>query len=134
MQIVTRFNHQDGVAPYNGSRVAVSNSRAVKVEEHAKHPSCRITAAEFEAVARLLRLTAPIRIDVRRFKDEDNSRFALFDVKCPLHQCRYLPAVSSPAPLRSRLYHSAQLSCSPFPLLPSCFKHRCFCSHPSGNV
>jgi hypothetical protein len=37
-------------------------------------------AKECERAARLLGLNAPIRIDVRRFKDSPESPFALFDV------------------------------------------------------
>jgi len=35
---------------------------------------------ECESVARFLRVTAPIRIDVRQFTDKPDSQFALFDI------------------------------------------------------
>lgn len=80
MPIVTRFNHIGGIAPYNGAVAVAANSRAVTREEYAKDPTYDVVARECEAVADQLRPTAPIRIDVRRFRDEASSKFALFDV------------------------------------------------------
>lgn len=80
MPIVTRFNHQGGIAPYNGVVAVTSNSRAVKKDEYARDPSYDVAARECEAVAKLFGLTAPMRIDIRRFKDDSSSKFALFDV------------------------------------------------------
>ncbi|KAF3037325.1 hypothetical protein E8E12_003467 [Didymella heteroderae] len=78
LPIVTRFNHIDGVAPYNGTVAVTSNSRVVTAEEHSRDPAYERVAKECEEIARLLKVTAPIRIDVRRFKE--GSSFALFDV------------------------------------------------------
>ncbi|KAF9874217.1 hypothetical protein CkaCkLH20_08200 [Colletotrichum karsti] len=79
LPIVTRFNHQDGIAPYNGVVAVTANSRVVSREEM-KDPAYSRIAEECEGVARLLGVTAPIRIDVRRFEISTASRFALFDV------------------------------------------------------
>ncbi|KAF2014984.1 glutathione synthetase ATP-binding domain-like protein [Aaosphaeria arxii CBS 175.79] len=80
MPIVTRFNHVGGIAPYNGVVAVTANSRVVTKEEYAKDPNYDIVARECEAVAEELRPTAPIRIDVRRFKNDASSKFALFDI------------------------------------------------------
>lgn len=80
MPIVTRFNHEKGIAPYNGVVAVTSNSRVVTPDEYAQDPAYATVARECEAAARLLRLTAPIRIDVRRYDDKPGSKFALFDV------------------------------------------------------
>ncbi|KAJ4993129.1 glutathione synthetase ATP-binding domain-like protein [Stagonosporopsis vannaccii] len=78
LPIVTRFNHSDGIAPYNGSVAVTSNSRVVQKAEYDKDLAYEQAARECEQVAALLKATAPIRIDIRRFKV--GSKFALFDV------------------------------------------------------
>ncbi|KAI8288018.1 D-alanine--D-alanine ligase [Colletotrichum sp. SAR 10_98] len=75
LPVVTRFNHQDGIAPYNGTVAVTANSKAVV---GSKDPAYEEVAKECEKVGKLLGTTAPIRIDVRRFKA--GSKFALFDV------------------------------------------------------
>ncbi|KAH6877053.1 hypothetical protein B0T10DRAFT_413736 [Thelonectria olida] len=75
LPIVSRFNHDNGIAPYNGAVAVTANSKVVSKSED---PAYEAVARECEDVARLLGVTAPIRIDVRRFKA--GSRFALFDV------------------------------------------------------
>lgn len=80
LPIVTRFNHANGVAPYNGIVAVTANSRVVTPEEYASDPAYAAIAKECEQVAKLLRLTAIMRIDVRRFTDDPKSKFALFDV------------------------------------------------------
>ncbi|KAJ0303359.1 hypothetical protein Brms1b_011653 [Colletotrichum noveboracense] len=75
LPVVTRFNHQDGIAPYNGTVAVTANSKAVIGSED---PAYEEVAKECEKVGKLLGTTAPIRIDVRRFKA--GSKFALFDV------------------------------------------------------
>lgn len=79
LPVVTRFNHIDGIAPYNGVVAVTANSRALSLEEQ-KDPTYDQVAKECEQAARLLGVTAPIRIDVRRIKDSRNSKFALFDL------------------------------------------------------
>ncbi|KAE9381450.1 hypothetical protein N431DRAFT_359465 [Stipitochalara longipes BDJ] len=80
LPIVTRFNHVDGVAPWNGVVAVTANSRVVSEEEYKKDARYGEVAKECEGVAKLLGGTAPIRIDIRRFKDGKGGRFALFDV------------------------------------------------------
>ncbi|KAI1762443.1 glutathione synthetase ATP-binding domain-like protein [Hypoxylon sp. FL1150] len=78
LPVVTRFNHQQGIAPYNGVVAVTANSRAILESEL---DDIYIQAMqECEKVAEALGVTAPIRIDARRFKDSKNSKFALFDV------------------------------------------------------
>jgi D-alanine-D-alanine ligase-like ATP-grasp enzyme len=79
LPIVRRFNHQGGVAPYNGIVAVTTNSEAV-IGEAATHPTYTEAARQCERAASLLKTTAPIRIDIRRYKDSSESTFALFDV------------------------------------------------------
>jgi hypothetical protein len=80
LPIVTRFNHQFGIAPYNGVVAVTANSRVISSEEYAADARYGVAARECEAVAKLLKVTAPIRIDIRRFSNQPDSKFALFDV------------------------------------------------------
>ncbi|KAJ5923531.1 D-alanine--D-alanine ligase [Penicillium verhagenii] len=75
---VTRFNHVDGIAPYSGKIAVTVNSRAVTAEEMGADPAYANIMQECEVVAGLLGTTAPLRIDIRRFKA--GSKFALFDI------------------------------------------------------
>ncbi|KAK1635747.1 hypothetical protein BDP81DRAFT_395299 [Colletotrichum phormii] len=79
LPIVTRFNHQVGIAPYNGVVAVTTNSRVITKKEEEDPAYGRITR-ECEAAARVLGVAAPIRIDVRRFPGISGSNFALFDV------------------------------------------------------
>ncbi|KAK1477408.1 fungal specific transcription factor domain-containing protein [Colletotrichum tamarilloi] len=79
LPIVTRFNHQDGIAPYNGVVAVTANSRVITAKEE-EDPAYGRIARECEAAARALGVAAPIRIDVRRFSEKPGSDFALFDV------------------------------------------------------
>lgn len=80
MPIVKRFNHADGIAPYSGVIAVTSNSTVIPSGDYAKCPSYHKVTRQCEEVAKLLRVTAPIRIDARRFTNDQNSDFALFDV------------------------------------------------------
>ncbi|KAI9898897.1 hypothetical protein N3K66_005358 [Trichothecium roseum] len=84
LPVVTRFNHRDGIAPYSGEVAVSVNSKAVLfgegdggVGEAAAYEEAQ---RQCERVAAVLGVTAPIRIDVRRFSEEAGSPFALFDV------------------------------------------------------
>ncbi|KAF2122082.1 hypothetical protein BDV96DRAFT_483194 [Lophiotrema nucula] len=83
---VVRFNHQNGVAPYNRTVAVTQNSRVVSPEEVFHDPAYHTIMSDCDEAARLLGCTAPIRIDVRRFKasdtgdEKDTGRFAIFDV------------------------------------------------------
>lgn len=74
---VSRYNHADGIAPYNGV-VAVTANSCVATEEDMKDPAYGKVMKECEQVAKLIGATAPIRIDVRRF--HEGSGFAIFDI------------------------------------------------------
>ncbi|KAJ5465870.1 hypothetical protein N7530_009657 [Penicillium desertorum] len=74
---VTRFNHAGGIAPYNGTVAVTANSRVVSMDEM-KDPAYQKIMGECVKVAQLIGATAPIRIDVRRFRE--GSEFALFDI------------------------------------------------------
>jgi carbamoylphosphate synthase large subunit len=78
MPIIRRFNHMEGVAPYSGIVAVTANSSAVTKYEFDNDACYKGVARECAEVARLLGVTAPIRIDVRRFRPQ--SAFALFDV------------------------------------------------------
>ncbi|KAK0126220.1 hypothetical protein ONS95_007834 [Cadophora gregata] len=82
LPIVTRFGHEQGVAPYNGIVAVTANSRVVTQEECEAGVTYGEVMKECEGVAKLLGATAPIRVDVRRFgkAKENGERFALFDV------------------------------------------------------
>ncbi|RFU28111.1 hypothetical protein B7463_g8223, partial [Scytalidium lignicola] len=80
LPIVTRFNHEDGIAPYNGIVAVTANSRTITPAEYAADPAYAAISRECEAAAELLRPTAPIRIDVRRASTEEGAKFAMFDV------------------------------------------------------
>jgi D-alanine-D-alanine ligase-like ATP-grasp enzyme len=80
LPIVTRFNHSDGVAPYNGVVAVTANSRVVSENDYEADGRYGEAARECEAVAKLLGVAAPIRVDIRRFSDKPGERFALFDV------------------------------------------------------
>ncbi|KAM0809112.1 putative D-alanine--D-alanine ligase [Seiridium cardinale] len=67
-----------GIAPYNGNAAVIANSRAVSNKEAAVDPTFGAIAEQCVQVARRLKCTAPIQIDIRMFNDD--SEFALFDV------------------------------------------------------
>ncbi|KAK7418757.1 hypothetical protein QQX98_003775 [Neonectria punicea] len=82
LPVVSRLNHANGIAPYNGAVAVTSNSRAVTDSDD---PTYQTVAKECEAAARFLGVTAPVRIDVRRFKP--GTAFALFDVNMKPVSC-----------------------------------------------
>lgn len=77
MPPVARFNHDQGIAPYNGTIAVTANSRVVS-EEEMRDPTYEEVMRQCERVACLIKATAPIRIDIRRFRT--GSRFAIFDI------------------------------------------------------
>ncbi|KAI5475462.1 hypothetical protein MNV49_001353 [Pseudohyphozyma bogoriensis] len=79
LPIVTRFNHQDGIAPYNGVVAVTANSRAVTQAEFNADKHYQDVARLCEIVAEKCGSYAPIRVDCRR-KAGDDSSFVLFDV------------------------------------------------------
>ena len=95
MPIVTRFNHEGGIAPYNGVVAVTANSRALMPEEIEKDERYEQAAKECIRVAALLRVTAPIRIDIRRFNKDFGSQFALFDINMKPVSC-YHASIAHP--------------------------------------
>ena len=80
LPIVVRFNHEDGIAPYNGVVAVTQNSRVPSESELKADPAYAGICQQCEQVAELMRVTAPIRIDVRRTRNEKGAQFAMFDV------------------------------------------------------
>ncbi|GAA5887216.1 hypothetical protein JCM6882_002452 [Rhodosporidiobolus microsporus] len=79
LPLVTRFNHLNGIAPYNGVVAVSQNSRAVTPAEFDADPNYQLAARQCERVAELCKSFAPIRVDARRVSETDR-RFMLFDV------------------------------------------------------
>ncbi|KUJ52175.1 ATP-grasp domain-containing protein [Chryseobacterium sp. JAH] len=73
---VKRFNHQDGIAPYNGT-VAVINNSAVLTDEEIQDPAVQKAMLECEKAAAIVLAKAPARIDCRA---NDRGDFLLFDL------------------------------------------------------
>ena len=65
---VLRFNHQNGVAPYNGIVAVSANSRALSTAEQAR-PQVSAMLAACVAAASMVAARAPIRIDCRAGAD-----------------------------------------------------------------
>jgi len=80
MPIVLRSGHREGVAPYNGLVPVIENSRVPGKESRLKDTSINEVYRQCVDVAKLLRVTSPIRIDVRRVEDTADAPFVLFDV------------------------------------------------------
>lgn len=80
LPIVTRFNHERGIAPYNGAVAVTQNSRVPSHSDLSSDRAYQKISSECVAVAELLRVTAPIRIDVRRVREVKGAPFAMFDV------------------------------------------------------
>ena len=93
LPVVTIFNHIDGIAPYNGVVAVTANSRVISAAEQGNSTYAEV-ARECEQAAQLLGVTAPIRVDVRRFKDSPDSRFALFDLNMKPVGCSFHPFAS----------------------------------------
>jgi len=79
LPIVVRFNHEDGIAPYNGVVAVTRNSRVPSEQERESTPAYEEIEKACERVAAKLEVTAPIRIDVRQFSEDKTSKFAMFD-------------------------------------------------------
>lgn len=102
MPILTRFNHEGGVAPYSGAVAVTANSRVLMPEEIEKDERYKQAANECVEVAKLLRVTAPIRIDARQFNKDSGSQFALFDINLKPVSCLQCPKLPTPLSNYSR--------------------------------
>jgi D-alanine-D-alanine ligase len=74
---VKRFNHQDGIAPYNGTVAVSENSQVLSPAELAT-PAVQQVLADCATAARLVGAQAPIRIDCRQGAGSD--QYYLFDL------------------------------------------------------
>lgn len=89
LPIVTRFNHESGIAPYNGVVAVTANSRTLTREEVEKDSRYLEASRHCERVAKLMQATAPIRVDIRRYNQNPGTAFALFDINMkPVSQMR----------------------------------------------
>lgn len=80
LPFVQRFDQAGGVMPYVGTTPASTNSRALSNAGTEQDPAYLDICLQCAGVGKLLGLTAPIRIDVRRFSESKGSPFALFDI------------------------------------------------------
>ncbi len=76
LPIVKRFNHVNGIAPYNGIVAVVNNSALLDVQEM-KDSRYSALQCECEKAAKMVGAKAPIRIDCREGSD---GQFYLFDL------------------------------------------------------
>lgn len=74
---VKRFNHVDGIAPYNGTVAVVNNSISLNPEEIAGNTQIQKVCTACEKAAQLVQAKAPIRIDCRADSD---GKYYLFDL------------------------------------------------------
>lgn len=80
MPVVTRFDHDNGIAPYNGVVAVMANSRAISQQEFEKDYRYIEASRQCVEVAKLMQATAPLRIDIRRYNQDPGAPFALFDI------------------------------------------------------
>lgn len=73
---VKRFNHENGIAPYNGT-VAVINNSKVLTDEELQQTDIKELCSQCEKAAELVNAKAPIRIDCRTDPD---GKYFLFDL------------------------------------------------------
>jgi len=73
---IKRFNHQNGIAPYNGVVAVVQNSCVLEKKE-LKSGKILDVYRQCEQAAELLNIKAPIRIDCRA---DENGKYFLFDL------------------------------------------------------
>ncbi|WP_316735117.1 ATP-grasp domain-containing protein [Pedobacter aquatilis] len=73
---VRRFNHENGVAPYNGQVAIINNSEVLTVEEEIE-PKVKSLYKLCQHAAEIVHSKAPIRIDCRA---DDNGQYFLFDL------------------------------------------------------
>ena len=66
LPVVRRFNHVDGIMPYNGSVLVTKNSCLLPLEEVASDPEYEKIKKRCELVGQALNTFATIRLDARR--------------------------------------------------------------------
>lgn len=103
MPVVTRFNHDNGVAPYNGAVAVTANSRAVGPQEIKKDYRYMEASTQCEEVAKLMQATAALRVDIRRYNQDPGAPFALFDINMkPVSPMRLIPNIFCHVPAFDR--------------------------------
>lgn len=73
---VKRFNHQDGIAPYNGVVAVVHNSKVISVDNQ-NEQNIEELCNQCEKAAELVEAKSPIRIDCRA---DNKGNYFLFDL------------------------------------------------------
>jgi D-alanine-D-alanine ligase len=73
---VKRFNHENGIAPYNGV-VAIVNNSAVLEESEEHSAAVSLVSYECAQAGSIINAKAPIRIDCRA---DDQGKYFLFDL------------------------------------------------------
>ncbi|WP_456440441.1 ATP-grasp domain-containing protein [Psychroserpens sp.] len=73
---VKRFNHKDGIAPYNGTVEVMKNSSVLENDE-LNSPKIIEVCSQCKKAGQLLNIKAPIRIDCRA---DENGNYFLFDL------------------------------------------------------
>ena len=73
---VKRFNHENGIAPYNGV-VAVMENSLVLDDNELKSKKIEEAYRQCQKAGKLLNIKAPIRIDCRA---DENGNYFLFDL------------------------------------------------------
>ena len=101
MPVVTRFNHESGIAPYNGIVAVTANSRSLTQKEFEIDNRYSEASRQCVRVAELMQATAPIRVDVRRYNKSTGSPFALFDIN--------MKPVSKKRSALTSLYHEHRI-------------------------
>ena len=76
MPAVKRFNHDNGIAPYNGVVAVMENSSVLENSELISETILE-TYRNCETAAELLNIKAPIRIDCR---SDEKGKYFLFDL------------------------------------------------------
>lgn len=74
---VKRFNHQNGIAPYNGTVAVIENSQVLSAVELASE-AVQHALADCARAAQLVGAKAPIRIDCRQ--GAESEKYYLFDL------------------------------------------------------
>jgi len=73
---VERFNHINGIAPYNGTIAVINNSKVISDKE-IRTKNIKSVMSQCEKAAKIISAKAPIRIDCRA---DENGEFHLFDI------------------------------------------------------
>ena len=73
---IKRFNHQNGIAPYNGTVAVIENSSILSYDE-LQQDEIKIISEQCGKAAKIIKAKAPIRIDCRA---NDKGDYFIFDL------------------------------------------------------